>query len=137
VFAHDNIEITALPMHHGSVSQAFGYKISTPDKVIVISGDCAPPSPAILQACNLCDLLVHEVYSRRFLEQKSPQAASYMRQFHTSTTDVAAIASRSKPKTLILYHLLTGPTTDDELVAEVQSSYESKFMVGRDLEVYQ
>jgi len=137
VFAQDHIEIAALPVHHGSVSQAFGYKITTPDKVIVISGDCAPPSPAILQACNRCDLLVHEVYSTRFLEQRSPEAADYMRQFHTSTTEVAAIASKSKPKTLVLYHLLTGPTTDDELVAEVQSAYEGKVVVARDLEVYQ
>ena len=137
VFAQDNIEIAALPVHHGTVSQAFGYKISTPDKVIVISGDCAPPSPAIVQACNGCDLLVHEVYSTSFLEQRSPQAKSYARQFHTSTAEVAAIASKSKPKTLVLYHLLTGSTTDDELVAEVQSAYEGKVVVGRDLEVYQ
>jgi len=137
VFAQDNIEIAALPVHHGSVLQAFGYKISTPDKVIVISGDCAPPSPAILQACNRCDLLVHEVYSTRFLEQRSLQAVSYARQFHTSATEVAAIASKSKPRTLVLYHLLTGPTTDDELVAEVQSAYEGKVVVARDLEVYQ
>jgi ribonuclease BN (tRNA processing enzyme) len=33
--------------HHGSWPQAFGYRIDTPDRSIVISGDCSP-SPAEL-----------------------------------------------------------------------------------------
>ena len=137
VFSENDIEITAFPVHHGSVPQAFGYKVKTPDKVIVISGDCAPPSPEVQKACQGCDVLVHAVYATRPLKQVSPQIASYMRQFHTSSTEVAAVASTSKPKTLILYHLLTAGTTDDELLAEVQSGYQGKILVGRDLEVYE
>ena len=73
-----------------------GYNITTPDKVIVIYGDCAPPSPAILQACNRFDLLVHEVYSTLFVEQRSPEAADYMRQFHTKQRSLGSLRSRSR-----------------------------------------
>ena len=47
IFAQDNVQITALPVHQGNMPEAFGFKIGTPDKVIVISGDCAPQSPPL------------------------------------------------------------------------------------------
>jgi ribonuclease BN (tRNA processing enzyme) len=124
-------------VHHGSVPQAFGYKVKTADKVIVISGDCSPPSPEVQKACQGCDVLVHAVYATRPLNRVSPQIASYMQRFHTSSTEVAAVALVSKPKTLILYHLLTAGTTDDELLSEVQAKYQGKVIVARDLDMYE
>lgn len=102
----------------------------------MIYGDCAPPSPAILQACNRCDLLVHEVYSTRSLEQRSPEAADYLRQFSHVDNRGRCNRFEVEAETLVLYHLLAGPTTDDERVAEVQSAYEGKVVVARDLGVY-
>jgi len=53
------------------VPQAFGYRIETPDRAIVISGDAAP-SQSVIDACNGCDVLIHEAYSMMTFNAVSP-----------------------------------------------------------------
>ncbi len=98
-----HISVRAIPVLHGSWPQAFGYAIEAGGRTIVISGDTAP-CPAIEEACQGCDVLVHEVYSAVRLARFPPPVQKYHTTFHTSTTEPAAIASRSKPKLLVLYH---------------------------------
>lgn len=50
---------------------------------------------------------------------------------------LAAVALLSKPKTLVLYHLLTAETTDDQLLSEVRATYQGKVIVAQDLEVHE
>ena len=89
---------------HGAWRQAFGYRFQTPDRTIVVSGDTGPESH-LDQQCKRCDVLVHEVYSaERFLSRFPPGARRYHAAFHTSTTELADIASKAKPKLLVLYH---------------------------------
>ena len=38
---------------------------------------------------------------------------------------------------IVLCHLLTAGTTDEELVEEIHSGYQGKVVVGHDLEQYQ
>ena len=63
VYKDDNVTVKAFPVHHGSWKEAYGYRFETPDKVIVISGDCSP-SPSVIENCNGCDVLLHEVYTQ-------------------------------------------------------------------------
>ena len=42
VFEDDNVKVEAFRVPHGSWPEAWGYRFTTPDKVIVISGDTAP-----------------------------------------------------------------------------------------------
>jgi hypothetical protein len=42
--------VKAFHVNHGDVPQAFGYRIETPDRAIVISGDAAL---AVLKECPL------------------------------------------------------------------------------------
>src|ERR1035441_7310655 len=87
VYREGDLKVTAFAVHHGSWAQAFGYRIDTPDRTIAISGDCAP-SPALLDACNGCDVLLHEVYS--LVDAKRPEAgwSEYLREFHTSSAEL-------------------------------------------------
>ncbi len=135
VIFHDRgLEITAIPVHHGSWPQAFGYRIKTPDRTIVISGDCSP-SAALASACDRCDVFLHEVYSLKEAQQ-SPAWAAYLREFHTSSAELGQIAAKAKPKLLVLYHQLMSGTTDDELVKEVQKYYKGRVVSAHDLDVY-
>ena len=137
-------------MPHGSWPQAFGYAIDAGGRKIVISGDTAP-SDAILEACKECDVLVHEVYSAdRFSRVFGPVRGKYHASFHTSTTQLAEIATKTKPKLLVLYHAsislrprvnpnfpgAAANSSPEELLAEVQSRYGGKVVVARDLDVY-
>ncbi|HUQ19129.1 MAG TPA: MBL fold metallo-hydrolase, partial [Gemmatimonadaceae bacterium] len=62
VFRDSRITVTAFMVPHADWKYAFGYRIETPDGVIVMSGDTRP-SPAIASECHACDVLIHEVYS--------------------------------------------------------------------------
>jgi ribonuclease BN (tRNA processing enzyme) len=132
-----NVSIRAIPVKHGSWEAAYGYAIDAADRRIVISGDTAP-TDAIVEACHGCDVLVHEVYSAdRFDKVFGPQHGEYHRTFHTSTRELAELASKAKPKLLVLYHqLYFGPKEQVDLVKEIQKGYSGAIVNGRDLTAY-
>jgi len=135
VYREGELKVTAIAVHHGSWAQAFGYRVDTPDRSIVISGDCAP-SPALAAASNGCDVLLHEVYSLVDAKRPEPGWSEYLREFHTSSTELAQIAAKAKPKLLVLYHQLIRGTTDEALVLEVQKGYQGRVVSARDLDLY-
>ena len=57
------MEVEAFKVNHGSWENAFGYKFTTADKTIIISGDTAP-SEKLIEMAKGSDILVHEVYSQ-------------------------------------------------------------------------
>ena len=136
VYKDEHISVRAIRVPHGSWPQAFGYAIQAGGRTIVVSGDTAP-STAIEEACQGCDVLVHEVYSATRFAQLSPGTQKYHASFHTSTSELAAIAARSKPKLLILYHqLYFGPKEGVDLEKEVRQGYSGKVVSSRDLDAF-
>jgi ribonuclease BN (tRNA processing enzyme) len=135
VYREGELKVTAFAVHHGSWPQAFGYRVDTPDRTIVISGDCSP-SPAVADACRGCDLLLHEVYSLVDAQRPEPGWIEYLREFHTSSTELAQIAAKTNPKLLVLYHQLIRGATDRALVQEVRKNYRGQVVSARDLNLY-
>jgi len=137
VYRDANVTIRAIPVCHGSWPLAFGYAIDAAGRSIVISGDTAP-SEAIVEACQGCDVLVHEVYSAdRFNLVFKPPRGEYHKTFPTSTRQLAELASKSKPKLLVLYHqLYFGPPGEVDLEKEIRRSYQGHVVNGRDLTAY-
>ena len=137
VYRDENVTIRAISVPHGSWPLAFGYAIDAAGRSIVISGDTAP-SEAIVEACQGCDVLVHEVYSAdRFAIVFAPPRGEYHKTFHTSTRQLAELASKSKPKLLVLYHqLYFGPRGEVDLEKEIRRSYQGHVVNGRDLTAY-
>jgi ribonuclease BN (tRNA processing enzyme) len=135
VYKDENVSVKAFLVKHGSWRQAFGYRFETPDRTIVISGDTTP-SANVIENCNGCDVLIHEVYSTVGFASRPPEWQKYHSNFHTSTRELAAIATKARPGLLILYHQLFWGVTDDDLIKEVQQTYSGKVVSGRDLDVY-
>ena len=136
VYRDPVLTVTAFAVRHGSWTQALGYRFETPDRTIVISGDAAP-SPSIAEHCNGCDVLLHEVYSEAGFSRLSPASQAYYRAFHTSTGELAELATRARPKLLILYHqLFVGGSTERNLLGEIESRYDGRVVSGRDLQVW-
>lgn len=137
VYHDGNVTIRAISVPHGSWPQAFGYAIDAAGRSIVISGDTAP-SEALVEACHGCDLLVHEVYSAdRFDMVVGPRHSEYHPTFHTSTRQLAELASKAKPKLLVLYHqIYFGRRDEVDLEKEIRRSYQGKVVNGRDLTAY-
>jgi ribonuclease BN (tRNA processing enzyme) len=140
VYERDGVRVTAIRVSHGSWKEAYGYRIDTPDRSIVISGD-ARPSESIVRAAQNVDALVHEVYSPLHLApEKRPGGKywpQYMREFHISDVELGALAARAKPKLLILTHIIRMGSTDEDLMAGVRAGgFNGPVRVGKDLERY-
>jgi ribonuclease BN (tRNA processing enzyme) len=132
-YKDEHVTVTAFRVPHGQWPQAFGYRFDTPDRSIVISGDTRP-SEEVIAHCQPCDVLIHEVFSPSG-KVPMPDWREYSAGYHTSTEQLAEIATRAKPGLLILYHI-SGRTPDEQLLAEVQKNYHGKVVIAHDLDVY-
>jgi len=138
VYQDANVTVKAFLVHHGSWREAYGYRFETPDKTIVISGDCSP-SPSVVENCNECDLLLHEVYTQLGYDQSNADWRKYVTSFHTSTKELAELATKAKPKQLVLYHQMFfggAKDTEEGLLQEIRQLYPGKVVSAHDLEVY-
>ncbi|MBC7841108.1 MAG: MBL fold metallo-hydrolase [Gemmatimonadaceae bacterium] len=135
VYTDDRVSIRAFDVPHAGWKHAFGYRIQTPDRLIVISGD-ARANPAIARECNGCDVLIHEVYSDAGFATIPPVRQKYHANAHTSATQLGDIATQAKPKLLVLYHQLYFTASDSTLVAEVKSGFSGRVVSAVDLQIF-
>lgn len=138
VYKDATVTVRAFAVAHGTWDYSFGYRFDTADRSIVISGDTAP-TQAIVRACHGCDLLLHEVYSTAWFQQRTPAWQKYHSTFHTSTTALAEIANKAKPKQLVLYHQLFRQTDDPDkvLIDEIRKAgYSGPVASAHDLDIY-
>ena len=135
VYKDDLVEVEAFKVNHGSWENAFGYKFTTADKTIIISGDTAP-SEKLIEMAKGSDILVHEVYSQSGFDRRSDVWKNYHSKHHTSTNELAEIANITKPKLLLLTHILFWGSSEEEIIDEIGSNYSGKVIVGEDLSVY-
>ncbi len=139
VYEKDGVRITALAVQHGAWKDAFGYRIDTASRSIVISGDTRP-SEALVKAARGVDILIHEVYpASRLAPEDRPGGKDwprYCREYHTSDVELGRLAARIKPKLLILDHIVRMGASDDELLAGVRAGYSGRVVIGKDLERY-
>ena len=135
IFRDSNILVEAFPVIHGSWPNAWGFRFTTPDRVIVISGDCKP-SPRLVEYAQGADILVHEVYSQAGFETKSEDWKAYHRVHHTSTLELAEIAKKTAPGKVVLYHILFWGSSEEELLQEIRTVYSGEVIVGKDLDIF-
>ncbi len=135
IYKDSNITVRAFLVNHGSWPQSFGFRFETPDKVIVISGDCTY-SESVIENARGCDVLIHEVYSMDGFSRRPAKWQKYHSQFHTSSKELAKIASLAKPKLLILTHQLIWDSSEEKLLQEIGADYDGKVVSGHDLEEY-
>jgi len=139
VYSDANIKVTAFPNAHGEWTSTFGYRFDAGGRTIVISGD-TNPSPALIEQCRKCDVLIHEAYSEHYTPADMPNWLEYRAKYHTTTAQLAEIANKTQPGLLIMYHRGVGSRgneiSDEQYLAEVRRSYEGRVVVGHDLDVY-
>jgi ribonuclease BN (tRNA processing enzyme) len=138
VYKDTNVTVRAFAVAHGTWDYAYGYRFDTADRSIVISGDTAP-TENVVRACHGCDLLVHEVYSTQWFQERPPARQKYHSTFHTSTVELARIAASAAPRQLVLYHQLFRPADDPDtvLIDEMRKAgYSGAVRSAHDLDVF-
>jgi ribonuclease BN (tRNA processing enzyme) len=135
IFQKDDLTVEAFDVDHGDIKPAFGFRITTDDKSIVISGDTAY-SEKVLEKARGVDLLFHEVFSDSGLGNTSEFWQSYHKKHHTSASDLGRLASEAKPGLLVLYHGLFYGVPEDRIVDEVRSTYDGKVVLANDLDLF-
>jgi len=149
VYKDANVIVTAFPTRHGDWKESFGYRFDTADRSIVITGDTTPTDETV-RACTGCDILVHEAQTMKFVNRPlRPNAQgydvkAYVAKYHTTTEQLADLATKARPKLLVLYHnpITLRPdrrplaSTAEDLLGEISPRYTGKVVVGRDLDVY-
>lgn len=134
VYRDDAVRVVAIAVPHGAWKYAYGYRFETKDRVIVISGDTTY-SPNLIAAAKGCDILLHEVYSQKGLERRTPDWQRYHAAYHTSGVDVGRVAAEVRPRKLVLYHLLPMGESAEEVVSEVRKNWNGEVVYGKDLDV--
>lgn len=126
--------------------EAYGYKFTTPDKVIVISGDTCYNTNLIKHAKN-CDILIHEVISSTGVQLRDPKWKKYHLRVHTTSKDLAKIAAEVNPGKLVFYHqlfmcapdetgrMVTEAEREEEMINEVKDLYKGTVISAKDLDI--
>ena len=153
IYRDANVTVTAFPTKHAL--ESYGYRFDTPDRSVVISGDTSPTEETI-NACHGCGVLIHETRAVEMFAKLPEDRRSFGAKNHTTSEQLAALATKAKPGLLIVYHawiswwpsveaagdqpvvLTTGGlhSTPDVLQREIVSGYSGNFVIGRDLDVY-
>ena len=149
IYRDDRVTVEAFPVSHGTL-ESYGFKFTTPDRVIVISGDTAPLE-IVAEKAKGCDILLHEVESTAGLAAREPKWQKYHREVHTLSVDLAEIAKKAGPKLLVTYHRIYHMEIQDNTVdvgAEMarrneaileeirNAGYEGPVVNGMDLDVF-
>jgi ribonuclease Z len=135
VYKDHHVEVEAFLVKHGNWSNAFGFRFTTEDKVIVISGDTAP-CENIKKYSYGADILIHEVYYKQAFGLQPDLWKKYHLEHHTSTHELAEMAKQTKPKLLVLYHTLFWGGDEQDLLDEIGGIYDGVVIVGKDLQVF-
>lgn len=135
VFRDARIRVRAFRVPHSEWPNAYGYRIDTPDRSIVISGDTRE-SDAVADACSGCDVLIHEVYSDSGFKTIPPGRQPYHAAAHTPATAVGRVAARARARLLVLTHALAFGADDATLLAEVRQTFSGRVILARDLDVF-
>jgi ribonuclease Z len=137
VWCEDEVRVEAVAVHHEPVQEAVAFRVTTPDGVVVISGDtrvCAE----VADLARGADVLVHEACrASALLDLVRGSAFEHIFEYHADTVALGALAAEAGVGHLVLTHLIPPPDTADAeaaFVADVrEGGYDGPLTVGTDL----
>lgn len=135
VFEKDDLKVEAFTVPHGEIRPAFGYRVTTDDLTVVISGDTAY-SEKLLEMASGADILFHEFITNEGLLLNSEAFQAYHKKSHTTTTDIGRLASAAKPGLLVLYHGLHYGLPEHIALDEVRAVYGGEVVLATDLDIF-
>ncbi|WP_427868870.1 MBL fold metallo-hydrolase [Leucobacter luti] len=141
VFEDDRVRVEAILVEHPPIAPAFGFRFTTEEGSVAISGDTARTDNMVRLAEGV-DLLLHEAISFDWVEERyggrteSTARASRDHHYksHTSVAEAAGIAAEAGARQLAIHHLVPGslPKADWRRAA---AAAPGKVLIPDDLDV--
>jgi ribonuclease BN (tRNA processing enzyme) len=142
VLRENGVVVTCALVDHPPVTPAFAFRLDSPDRSVVISGD-TKPCDALIRLARGADVLVHEVLWPSAVDRllaNAYNAAALKKSIlshHTPAAEVGRVAAEAQVKTLVLSHFV--PAEDSEITDEMWTDairgggYKGPVIVGKDL----
>lgn len=135
--ADGDVKVEAVAVHHEPVEAAVAYRVTTPDGVVVISGDTRACDEVFSMAQG-CDVLIHETCRKRSMEKNVKGTVfENIFDYHADSVTVGELAQKYGVKHLVLTHLIPQPRTDEEAQKFENDAraggYTGRVTVGKDL----
>jgi ribonuclease Z len=135
VWRRGEVRVLAGAVRHEPVEGAVGYRIETPEGVVVISGDTLVCDEMATLAAG-ADVLVYEAI-RMDPVMRQPEHLQFIAHYHADTRLIGRQAAALDVPTLLLTHLIPAPVTDDDKQAFVdevrEGGYRGEVVVCDDL----
>jgi len=147
VYEQDGLKISAFAVEHPSWSHAYGYKVEYRGKTVVISGDTRY-SPNLVRHSQDADVLIHEVVNVSMMKTIAsvlrdsgssavdPDRLAIITSVHTSTDDLAKVATEANVKKLVLTHLIpsipANSLVEGMFIDGMDDIYDRDIQVARD-----
>lgn len=135
IFNENDVTVEAFSVDHGDIEPAYGYKITTPDKSIIFSGDTSY-SENLIKKSKGTDILIHEVVSEEGWNALPADWQAYHGSAHTLTSELAKVANKAKPDLLVLTHVLHFGAPIETAYSEVKELYNGEVILAKDLDEY-
>ena len=156
VYQDANLKVTAAEnthykFHSGSDAgkhKSYGYRLETPDRVIVFTGDTGA-SEAVTELAKDADLLVTPTSSfkermrlmtetGRWQAMSSAEQERVLAQANRNITleDIGKMAARAKVKAVVLSHSNTHGASSEQWIAEVKENFSGPVFVAKDLQEF-
>lgn len=160
VYSDDKIRVFAVENSHFSavrlgaddygVPRSYSYRIETPDRTFVFTGDTGP-SAALTALARNADVLVSEVIDidrtlefmkakyRDSTQEMMADLVDHQKREHLIPEEVGRLAAEAKARMVVLTHIVPG--TDDErsslnYVAGVRRAFGGVVVAGKDLDEF-
>ncbi len=142
ILKQDGVVVSCALVDHPPVEPAFAYRLQSPDRSIVISGD-TKPCDALIRLAQGADVLVHEALWPEAVDRMLAHAynAAALKKsilsHHTPAVEVGRVAAEAQVKTLVLSHFV--PADDPEITGEMwtrevrRGGYKGPIILGKDL----
>lgn len=136
VFRAGDVRVIAGQVRHEPVHPAVGYRVETPDGVVVISGDTLV-CDELAELADGADVLVYEALRFEVIEPM-PEHRRFILDYHADTRLIGPQAASLGVPVLVLTHLIPVPQSEEEkqpFVDDIRAGgYDGDLLVADDLD---
>ncbi|MEZ5215781.1 MAG: MBL fold metallo-hydrolase [Ilumatobacteraceae bacterium] len=131
------VRVEAVAVHHEPVPEAVAFRVTTPDGVVVISGDTRV-CDEVAELATDADVLVHEVCrASKLRDAVAGSPLERIFEYHADSVALGGLAARARVGHLVLTHLIPAPNgAEHEAAFESdvrEGGYDGRVTVGVDL----